>query len=32
MRTAFVDGGRPEEKRLLVRLWLRDAGRRGYRG
>jgi alpha-ketoglutarate-dependent taurine dioxygenase len=32
MRTAFVDGDRPEEKRLLVRLWLRDAGRRGYRG
>ena len=32
MRTAFVDGERPQEKRLLVRLWLRDAGRRGYRG
>ena len=32
MRTAFHDGERPEEKRLLVRLWLRDAGRRGYRG
>jgi hypothetical protein len=31
-RTAFVDGERPEEKRLLVRLWLRDAGRRSYRG
>jgi alpha-ketoglutarate-dependent taurine dioxygenase len=32
MRTAFVDGERPEEKRLLVRLWLRDAGRQSYRG
>ncbi len=32
MRTAFVDGERPEEKRLLVRLWLRDTGRQSYRG
>ncbi len=31
-RTAFIDGDRPEEKRLLVRLWLRNRGRRSYRG
>jgi alpha-ketoglutarate-dependent taurine dioxygenase len=31
-RTDFVDGAAPEKKRHLVRLWLRDAGRRGYRG
>lgn len=32
MRTAFVDGDTPDQKRLLVRLWLRDGGRRSYRG
>jgi len=32
MRTAFVDGETPEQKRLLVRLWLRDSGRQSYRG
>ena len=32
MRTAFVDGDAPDEKRLLVRLWLRDTGRQSYRG
>jgi alpha-ketoglutarate-dependent taurine dioxygenase len=31
-RTEFVDHAEPERKRHLVRLWLRDAGRRGYRG
>ena len=31
-RTEFVDHPEPERKRHLVRLWLRDAGRRGYRG
>jgi alpha-ketoglutarate-dependent taurine dioxygenase len=31
-RTAFVDGPDPAEKRHLVRLWLRDRGRRAYRG
>jgi len=31
-RTEFVDGERPDEKRHLIRLWLRDAGKRGYRG
>lgn len=31
-RTAFIDGELPEEKRHLVRLWLRDGGRRSYRG
>ena len=31
-RTEFVDLPEPERKRHLVRLWLRDAGRRGYRG
>jgi alpha-ketoglutarate-dependent taurine dioxygenase len=31
-RTEFVDGEAPDQKRHLVRLWLRDAGRRGYRG
>ena len=31
-RTEFVDFPEPERKRHLVRLWLRDAGRRGYRG
>ncbi len=31
-RTEFVDFPEPERKRHLVRLWLRDGGRRGYRG
>lgn len=31
-RTEFVDFPEPERKRHLVRLWLRDAGRRGYCG
>ena len=31
-RTDFVDGDRPDQKRHLVRLWLRDHGQRGYRG
>jgi len=31
-RTKFVDFDEPERKRHLVRLWLRDAGKRGYRG
>lgn len=31
-RTEFVDFPEPERKRHLVRLWLRDSGRRGYRG
>jgi alpha-ketoglutarate-dependent taurine dioxygenase len=31
-RTEFVDFPEPDRKRHLVRLWLRDAGRRGYRG
>ena len=31
-RTEFVDVPEPERKRHLVRLWLRDAGKRGYRG
>ena len=31
-RTEFVDHPEPERKRHLVRLWLRDAGRRGYCG
>jgi alpha-ketoglutarate-dependent taurine dioxygenase len=31
-RTEFVDHPEPERKRHLVRLWLRDSGRRGYRG
>jgi alpha-ketoglutarate-dependent taurine dioxygenase len=31
-RTEFTDFPEPERKRYLVRLWLRDAGRRGYRG
>jgi len=32
MRTAFVDGDAPDQKRLLTRLWLRDSGRQSYRG
>ncbi len=31
-RTAFIDHAAPETRRYLVRLWLRDAGHRGYRG
>jgi alpha-ketoglutarate-dependent taurine dioxygenase len=31
-RTEFVDFPEPERKRHLVRLWLRDAGKRGYCG
>ena len=31
-RTAFEDYLEPERKRHLVRLWLRDTGRRGYGG
>ena len=31
-RTAFVDWPEPERKRHLVRLWLRDRGRRAYPG
>ncbi|MGC2203827.1 MAG: TauD/TfdA family dioxygenase [Stellaceae bacterium] len=31
-RTAFVDHSDPEHKRHLVRLWMRDQGRRAYPG
>jgi alpha-ketoglutarate-dependent taurine dioxygenase len=31
-RTEFVDHPERERRRHLVRLWLRDSGRRGYRG
>jgi hypothetical protein len=31
-RTAFVDDTDPAQKRHLVRLWLRDRGRRAYPG
>ncbi|MBN9086044.1 MAG: TauD/TfdA family dioxygenase [Reyranella sp.] len=31
-RTEFTDFPEPERKRHLVRLWLRDAGKRGYCG
>jgi len=31
-RTAFVDYPEFERKRHLVRLWLRDRGRRAYAG
>jgi alpha-ketoglutarate-dependent taurine dioxygenase len=31
-RTEFVDFPEAERKRHLVRLWLRDEGKRGYRG
>ncbi|MBV8538797.1 MAG: TauD/TfdA family dioxygenase [Alphaproteobacteria bacterium] len=31
-RTEFDDHPEPDRKRRLVRLWLRDAGLRGYRG
>jgi alpha-ketoglutarate-dependent taurine dioxygenase len=31
-RTEFIDHPEPERRRHLVRLWLRDQGRRTYRG
>ena len=31
-RTEFADYEEPERRRQLVRLWLRDRGKRGYRG
>lgn len=31
-RTAFEDFPEPANKRLMIRLWLRDAGGRGYHG
>jgi alpha-ketoglutarate-dependent taurine dioxygenase len=31
-RTEFVDHPEPERKRHLIRMWLRDSGKRGYRG
>jgi alpha-ketoglutarate-dependent taurine dioxygenase len=31
-RTNFIDAAAPERRRQLVRLWLRDRGRRAYRG
>jgi hypothetical protein len=31
-RTAFVDDPEPASRRHLVRLWLRDGGRRAYPG
>ena len=31
-RTGFVDHEAPDQRRYLVRLWLRNSGRRGYRG
>ena len=31
-RTGFRDWPEPERKRLLIRLWLRDAGSRAYNG
>ena len=31
-RTNFVDDEAPERRRQLIRLWLRDGGRRVYRG
>jgi len=31
-RTGFQDWPEPERKRHLVRIWLRDSGRRGYGG
>jgi alpha-ketoglutarate-dependent taurine dioxygenase len=31
-RTEFADYDEPERRRQLVRLWLRDRGKRGYRG
>lgn len=32
LRTSFTDGPTPETKRHLIRLWLRNAGRRSFRG
>ena len=31
-RTAFIDDPDPDRRRHLVRLWLRDQGRRAYPG
>jgi alpha-ketoglutarate-dependent taurine dioxygenase len=31
-RTAFVDYDAPEQRRHIVRIWMRDHGHRGYRG
>lgn len=31
-RTEFIDWPEPERKRHLIRLWLRNEGKRGYRG
>jgi hypothetical protein len=31
-RTAFVDQEAPEDRRHIVRIWMRDHGHRGYRG
>jgi alpha-ketoglutarate-dependent taurine dioxygenase len=31
-RTAFVDHDAPEQRRHIVRIWMRDHGHRGYRG
>ena len=31
-RTAFVDRDAPEQRRHIVRIWMRDHGHRGYRG
>jgi hypothetical protein len=31
-RTAFVDHDAPDERRHLIRVWLRDVGDRGYNG
>jgi alpha-ketoglutarate-dependent taurine dioxygenase len=31
-RTAFVDHEAPEQRRHIVRIWMRDHGHRGYRG
>jgi len=31
-RTAFVDHDEPDQRRHIVRIWMRDHGHRGYRG
>ncbi|MBV8354390.1 MAG: TauD/TfdA family dioxygenase [Candidatus Eremiobacteraeota bacterium] len=31
-RTEFLDGPEPHQKRRLLRMWLRDSGKRSYRG
>ena len=31
-RTAFTDHDDPEQRRHIVRIWMRDRGHRGYRG